>query len=32
MAVDSYEILEDRPDEPKGVYRRGGRSYYARED
>ncbi len=32
LLVDEHEILEERPEDPKGVYRRSDRYYYARED
>jgi tetratricopeptide (TPR) repeat protein len=32
LVVDEHEILEHRPDDPKGVYARTPRHYYARED
>ena len=32
LLVDAHEVLESRPDDPKGVYRRSARHYYERED
>jgi tetratricopeptide (TPR) repeat protein len=32
LLVDEHEVLEDRPDDLKGVYKRTARHYYERED
>ena len=32
LFIDEEEILEQRPNDPKGVYRRNGYSFYERED
>ena len=32
LLVEEHEVLEDRPDDPKGVYKRTERHYYERED
>jgi hypothetical protein len=32
LRIDGHEVIEARPDDPKGVYRRSDRFYYAHED